>query len=122
MLLRTVLVVLLSAVSLVAQTARDRISGDWGSDSRRLLELKFDGKQIVTGTVFFFQGGQQHASAPIKTGSFDADSGYLRLEGEVTGPDGHAVAYVIEGRLRDDALQVEATIGSGRLKAFLKKL
>ena len=84
--------------------------------------MKFDGKETVTGTVFFFEGGQQCATTPIKTGTFDSENRYLRLEGEATRPDGQIDSYVIEGRLRDEAMEVEATFGSGKFKAFLKKL
>jgi len=115
---------LLIAVSTSAQTPRegDPISGDWGIDSSRRLELTFDGKETVTGTVFLFRGGTQRASAPIKTGAFDPRSRFLKLEGEIVGPDGKMLPYVIEGTLDNDTLDVAYTFGTDAGKMILQKL
>jgi hypothetical protein len=125
MLRRTGLVVglLLFAVSSTGQTTanRDPISGDWGTDGRRLLELKFDGKQTVTGTVFFYRKGALVSSAAIQTGSFSLREGLLKLAGEVT-VDGKSMPYVIEGTLENDVLNVTLKAGNDEFSVILKKL
>src|SRR5688572_22421154 len=123
--LRTGLIVgtLLLAVSLFAQTTDgDPVSGDWGSDSTRVLQLKFDGTQTVTGTVFLVINGRQRSSAGIKVGSYDLRSRSLKLEGEIAGPDGgELMPYVIEGVLENDALDVGYKFGNDAGRAILRK-
>jgi hypothetical protein len=90
--------------SIVAQspnpkTSADRISGAWAGDlvwadkSRTVpvtMELKFDGKNAVTGTV----SGMPNP-ADVKIGTFDPKKGALKLQiGRKTDP---AVLLVLEG-------------------------
>ena len=78
-------IVITSTLTLAVQ--RDRISGVWASDSRRLLELKGEGR-TVSGTVHFYQGSTRRAAAPIESASFDERTSGLRFRGRVTLPDG----------------------------------
>jgi hypothetical protein len=78
--------VLLIPMAAGAQPA-DPVSGSWVSDGATFLELKFDGKRTVTGTAIW-RGGGQALRTPIKTGTYDAKTRTLRLEGEGKRPDG----------------------------------
>lgn len=79
--------VLLSATSLAAQAAADPITGTWtglmgpGTTPQHAvtLQLKFDGKTGVTGTIAGLP-----SPGEVKTGTFDPQTGALKLElGEV---------------------------------------
>jgi hypothetical protein len=120
---RPVVGILLFAVSISAQTTgnRDPISGDWGTDGRRLLRLEFDGKQTVTGTVFFYSKGALVSSAAIQMGSFSQREGLLKLAGEVT-VDGKSMPYAIDGTLENDALNAVLRVGGDEFSVTLKRL
>jgi len=96
------------ATASAAQT--DRISGKWGSDGQTLLDLKFDGDATVTGTAYFRQRQSTYTTA-IERGSFNQNTGTLKLEGEFTGPQDAMVKYGIEGHVENDTLQVSYAIG-----------
>jgi len=94
--------VILSAVSIFAQsggTAADPLSGVWTGDmgpnaTTRFplrLELKFDGKAAISGTVT-----GPPLPGEIKGGTFDPKTGALKLEVEVKG-DGVIHQVVLEG-------------------------
>jgi hypothetical protein len=86
-------------------TSPDPISGDWGSDGLTFLELKFDGKSAVSGTVIWRNGPSQESRGSIESGTFDPETTALKLEGEAKRPDnGAAGKYVIEGKLDKDTL------------------
>jgi hypothetical protein len=102
----------LLAMAAGAQPA-DPVSGSWVSDGATFLELKLEGKQTVTGTAIWHGGGEA-VRTPIKTGTYDASTGRLRLEGEGKRPDGVSSAYVIEGTINGDALSGTFTFGDGR--------
>jgi hypothetical protein len=124
MLLRTGLLVgiLLSAASVAAQQTRetDPITGDWGTDGRRLLQLKFDGKQTVTGTVFLFREYKQISSAVIERGSFDRRTGVLKLTGDIV-VDGKSLPYVVEGTIENETFNAAYKFGSEGGRATLNK-
>jgi hypothetical protein len=96
--------VLLSATSMFAQSPgakakADPISGTWkgelvpqnATSSRSVtMELKFDGKNAVSGTVSGFPN-----PAEVKTGTFDPKTGALKLQLGKKG-DG-AVLLTLEG-------------------------
>jgi hypothetical protein len=87
------------------ETAADPISGHWGTDGVTLLELTFDGKRAVSGTVIWRDGSNGESRVPIKTGSFDPKTGGLKLEGEAKRPDTGAIAsYIIEATLDNGVL------------------
>ena len=99
----------LVAVPVLAQSigkSADPLSGRWVDDSGngRGLELKFDGKRKVTGTV---NPGQKNA-APISDGTFDPKTGEFKLEGRAGDP---ASPFVIEGKLDKDV--VSGTYAAG---------
>ena len=99
--------VLLTVATAIAQTGaetKDPVTGKWGSDGFTNLELKFDGKSSVSGLTVWRNGNRYEQRAAIKTGSFDAKTGALKLEGEGTRPDGVAVAYLIEGKVENDTI------------------
>lgn len=97
--------VLLSAASMFAQSGAskaetDPVSGTWtgefvlqrdaSSAVPITMELKFDGKRVITGT---FTG--LPTPGDVKTGSFDPESGALKLELGKQGEE--AVLLVLEG-------------------------
>ena len=99
---------LLPVASTAGQTA-DPVSGKWGKDGQTLLDLMYDGKGAVTGTIM---AGRPGNLAPIRTGTFDPSTGALKLQGEAKDPDtGAAMPYVIEGKLANGALGVTAAFG-----------
>ena len=112
--LSVVCCVLLLRVSAVAQSAAaDPVSGRWGIDGATALELKFDGKDAVSGTAIWRGNGQERRS-PIKTGTFNVKTAALKLEGEGTRPDGVTARYVIEGRVDGETIAGTFTFGDGK--------
>jgi hypothetical protein len=103
--LRIALIVCLVAVmsaSVFAQRGADPVTGtwtgDWGpSTSDRnpvTVELKFDGKSAVTGTV-----NPGPNAITLQKGSFDPATGVLKLEADAKDRRGNAIHYVIEGKV-----------------------
>ena len=86
------------AQSRAAQPA-DPISGIWSDGDSRGIELKFDGKQTLTGTL---NPGRPNA-VPIKTGTFDAKTGAFKLEAERT-VDSATQKLTISGTLANQKL------------------
>ncbi len=91
-----VLLFTVAALAQASKTAPDAVSGNWGNPKGAGFELKFDGKRSVSGTIRIVDGSGFN-TAPIKTGTFDAKSGALKLEGDAKKPDGTTSHYVIEG-------------------------
>ena len=99
--------VLLTSAGAIAQTdarTKDPVTGEWGIDGRTTMVLKFDGKSGVSGTTIWREGNRYEQRATIKTGSFNAKTGVLKLEGEGKRPDGAVVSYVIEGKIVEDTV------------------
>jgi uncharacterized damage-inducible protein DinB len=94
-----------SAPASAAHPQSDPISGAWGQGKTTLLQLAFDGKREVSGTIFSVNPGGT-TSAPIRTGTFDPASGALSLVGEIKGPEGQMVPYLIEGTLASGTLSL----------------
>jgi uncharacterized damage-inducible protein DinB len=113
----------LLATPTAAQTSGtnpDPISGGWGANGQTLLDLKYDGKAAVSGTVM---AGRPGNLAPIETGTFDRSGGVLKLRGEAKDPDtGGALPYVIDGTLTGDALAVSFTFGEHKGNLTLTKV
>lgn len=86
-----------------AQTP-DVISGKWGGDGATFLDLQYDGKTGVIGTVIW-RGGGKEVSAPIKSGTFDPKKGAFTIQGDGEGPDGRKGAYRIEGVVTGDVIR-----------------
>ena len=92
--------------SSVPAGASDPVSGKWGPPEGTLLDLAYDGKGAVTGTVFWGSPDGPKTQAPIRTGTFDPQSGTLKLQGEAKRPDtGEVAAYVIQGTLSNGTLE-----------------
>lgn len=104
--------ILLAALVFMPVAARaqsDPISGKWGRDGGTFLDLKLGSGNAVTGQVM---SGRPDNMAAIKTGSFDRQTGALKLEGVARNPDSAAmVPYLIQGNLVGDSLKVAATFG-----------
>ncbi|HEY3045537.1 MAG TPA: hypothetical protein VGJ39_16015 [Vicinamibacterales bacterium] len=99
--------VLLTVAGAIAQTdaeTKDPVTGKWGIDGRTTMDLKFDGKSTVSGATIWREGNRYEHRAAIKTGTFDAKTGVLKLEGEGKKPDGLVVSYVIEGKIVKDTV------------------
>lgn len=103
--------ILLGAGSIAAQSPpADPISGRWQEDGHTLLDLTFDGRGAVSGTIM---AGRPDNLAPIKTGTFDPKTGVLKLAGDAAHPDtGAVIPFVIDGTLANDVLNVNATFGT----------
>jgi hypothetical protein len=90
--------------------ASDPVTGNWGALGFTFLELQFDGKGHVSGTTIWRLPGENEQRAAIKTGTFDARTGVLRLTGEAS-RNGKKVKYLIEGTIKDDALTGTSKLG-----------
>jgi hypothetical protein len=92
--------VLMLSISAFAQ--RDPVSGTWAGDwgpserdrNQVTVELKFDGKSAVTGTV-----NPGPNAVPLQKGSFDPATGILKLQAEAKDRRGGTLQYVIEGKV-----------------------
>jgi len=100
---------LLALLSLpaTAQTP-DPISGKWGEGGAPFLDLQYDGKRGITGTVTW-RGGGKEATMPIRSGTFDPQRNALTIEGDGQGPDGRKGAYKIEGVVTGDVIRGKYT-------------
>ena len=101
----------LTAVAL-AQTA-DVVSGRWGSDGATFLDLSFDEKTGVTGTVFWRAQGQAIRTS-IRKGTYDSKTRALRLEGDSPRPDGTIRPFTIEGTIDGDTVSGRYSAGDDR--------
>jgi hypothetical protein len=90
-----------------AQTP-DAVSGKWGGDGAMFLDLTYDGKGGVTGTVVW-RGGNKEATFPIERGTFDPKKNAVTISGEGVGPDGRSGAYTIEGVITGDVIRGKYT-------------
>ena len=120
--------VLLLATSILAQPSRekaDSISGTWTgefvppnatSGIAVTLELKFDGKSAVSGTLTGLQ-----SPGNVKSGTFDPKTGALKLELGKT--DDPAVLLVLEGTVAKGAAsgRVTGQDGIGEFKIAKKE-
>src|SRR3970282_203683 len=84
------------------------ITGRWGKPSEVLLDLVVEEDGTVRGVA---NPGRQNA--PIRRGHFDAASGAVTLEGEVS-RDGAALPFYIEGRLDGRTLRLAYQLGEMR--------
>ena len=108
----------LSVTTAPAQT--DPISGKWGRDGATVLDLKLESNGAVTGQVM---NGRPDNLVAIKTGSFNRQTGILKLEGEAKQSEsGAQIPWLIDGTLVGDSLQVNATFGDYKGALALKRL
>ncbi len=77
-------------------------SGDWGPSARDrndvTLELKWDGHEL-SGTV-----NPGPNAITLKSASFDAETGVVKMTAEAPGRRGAMLQYSIEGKLEGNAL------------------
>jgi hypothetical protein len=120
--------VLLLATSMLAQSSgekADPLSGTWTgefvppnatSGIAVTLELKFDGKNAVSGTLTGLQ-----SPGNVKSGTFDPKTGALKLELGKT--DDPAVLLVLEGTVAKGAAsgRVTGQDGTGEFKIAKKE-
>jgi RNA polymerase sigma factor (sigma-70 family) len=102
-----------SIVAPPAEAAPSPIAGIWNVEGKPYLELEFDGKGAVSGTAVWYDGPRT-GRAPIEIGTFDFETGALKLEGTTAGPDGAMLRYLIEGTLEGDTLTGRYTVGARR--------
>jgi hypothetical protein len=123
---RTLLALCGIAIAPVSALARvqksdDPVSGSWGPDGQRLLDLKYDGKETVTGSTFWVSNNDSVKLA-IKKGTFNRKTAALRLEGEGAPPGtADTVQYVIEGTLQGSTLEGTYTFGTHKGNFSFKK-
>ena len=92
------------------------ITGRWGKPDEVLLDIvEEDG--VVRGVA---NPGRQNA--PIRHGSFDANTGAVQLEGEHVRPDGEAQPFHIDGRLVGRTLRLSYQYGDLRGNAELVRV
>ena len=92
------------------------ITGRWGKPDKVLLDIvEQDG--VVRGVA---NPGRQ--DAPIRHGSFDANTGAVQLEGEHVRPDGEAQPFHIDGRLDGRTLRLSYQYGDLRGNADLVRV
>lgn len=95
----------------------DPLSGLWGRRDGAGLDLKFDGRAAVTGTIYITNG----SPATITSGTFDPQTRVLTLTGTATGPDDTTGTFAIEGTLEGDTLLLRYTFGQNRGEATLTR-
>jgi hypothetical protein len=111
------LLLLLSISTMFAQgggAPNDPVSGNWGMDGQTFFELKFDGTRSVSGTAIWRHGGSDEQRTAIKIGTFDPQSGALKLTGEVKRPDGAVVPFVIEGKVENNTVAGTFDVGGDK--------
>ena len=82
------------------------VSGRWGKPTEVLLDLVQGEDGSVRGVA---NPGRQNA--PIRSGSFDAATGALILEGDVAAADGASLPFHITGRLDGRVLRLSYQFG-----------
>jgi len=88
--------------------AGDPLSGTW-TTGQQFMRLRYDGQRAVFGAV---TSGAPTNMVPIKSGSFDAATGALRIEGVAPHPNGGAeTQFLIEGTLSGNYLDVTFQFG-----------
>lgn len=101
-----ILIVVLSATvwsSAPLAQPLDPISGTWGIPGQPWFELKFDGKRAVSGTAVW-RPEMKHF--PIRTGTFDPETGALHLQWEFPRVDGGSRSYVLDAKVGGDKMIV----------------
>lgn len=97
-----------------ATVAADPISGLWldPGGSGAGLNLRYDGKSAVTGTLIM-AGRKPELNPAIKVGTFNKQTGTLKLTGTDTQGDGSAT-FVVQGTLKRNSLTGTFVIGSAK--------
>ena len=117
---RTLLACALVLVAAPLSAQSDPITGRWGRDGTAVLDLKLDNTGAVTGQVM---NGSPDNMVPIRSGSFDRQTGVLKLAGEAKSTDtGAATPFTILGNLVGDSLKVNAAFGNFRGSLALIRL
>jgi hypothetical protein len=110
-----------SALAAGTHAQADPISGKWGQGQTALLDIAYDGKGGVSGTIFLVRDGTSKPF-PIRTGTFDTATGALLLTGEVVVPDRGPTPYRLEGTLAGGALSMSYTFGDDKGTASLTRV
>jgi hypothetical protein len=106
--------VLLGAAAFAQTGGRhDPLTGKWGSEGVTYLELQYNGEGSVTGTTIWRDDGYEER-APIVKGTFDAETGAVKLTGEAKGREGKVVPYAIDGRLERGTLSGTYQMGTDK--------
>ncbi len=115
MLKRLILTFAAVAAAIVSPHAQtpDVVTGRWGSDGATFLDLSFDAKTGVSGTVFWRAQGQA-IRTPIRKGVYDPKTRALRLEGESPRPDGTTRPFTIAGTVEGDTVSGTYSVGEDR--------
>ncbi len=98
------------------------IAGRWGRDGRTLLELEADAVGAVSGNGYFHGGGSP-VRLPIRTGLFDAATGAVQLEGEITVPGAATpTVWTLQGTLVEATLNAEFRLGTSLTTVALTRM
>ncbi len=97
---------LVFAVSVVARSADDPVTGtwvgDWGpspSDRNQVtVELKWDGKAL-TGTI-----NPGANAVEVKNGTFDEKTNAVHLEADAKSRSGKSVHYMVDGKVDNNTM------------------
>ncbi len=114
-------VLLLVTCALARQDADDPVTGNWGGGGVTFLELQYDGKSTVSGTVIVHRPGQFDQRAPIKNGTFDRRTRELRLTGQAD-RDGKIVDFLVEAKIDNDVMTGTSNLGGERKSFKFKRL
>jgi hypothetical protein len=86
----------------------DEISGRWGNQDGTFLDLTYDGRTGIRGTVTWRAGGRE-ITTPIASGRFDQKTRAFTIQGESEGPDGRTGPFRIEGTVTGDVVRGKYT-------------
>jgi NAD(P)-dependent dehydrogenase (short-subunit alcohol dehydrogenase family) len=109
-------------VGAVQAQSESALSGRWGRDGRTLLDLTADAAGVVSGDAYFHGGGNP-VRLPIRAGRFDAESGAVELEGDVTLPGAAAPAvWTLRGSLSGPTLSADFRLGASLTTVALTRM
>jgi NAD(P)-dependent dehydrogenase (short-subunit alcohol dehydrogenase family) len=120
-LVRFLLVLSSFVAAAVHAQSESPIAGRWGRDGRTLLELDADATGTVSGNGYF-NGGGSPMRLPIRTGRFDAATGTVQLEGEITVPGATPTVWTLQGTLVDAILNADFRFGTSLTTVALTRM
>ena len=98
------------------------IAGQWGRDGRTLLDLEANTAGAVAGDAFFHGAGNP-VRLPIRGGRFDATSGALQIDGDVTLPGAPTpTPWTLQGVLTGPTLNADFRLGASVTTVALTRM
>lgn len=98
----------------------DPLSGAWTTGGGEFLHLRYDGERTLAGVL---TAGGLNNIATAREGSFDPQTGAIKLEGQARNPrDGQTVTFQIDGTLAGSEIKVSYRFGADTGNATLTRV